>query len=200
MSLRGMLNFFLLERSLLVIFLPFHSITLPLDMSVKPIEAKHVPKSELDTVAAQLAQYPIGDVLLLWDQRIPIPSAFVQLHSAEFSSLFPASEHHVVHRSCRLTLRFGSIFGSPVVLSVLPVSIPGCSIRVGKELAAVVRACSLAGCKRVISFTIGEIMIPNPGYVAAKYSSSPSFFFVAFIIQSLSFFCHLSYESLAEII
>jgi hypothetical protein len=167
-------------------------------MSVKPIEAKHVPKSELDAVAAQLTQYPAAGILIFWDQRIPIPSAFVQSQSVEFSSLLPASEHHVLHRSCRLTLRFGSIFGTPVVVSVLPASVPGCSIRVGKELAAVVRACSLAGCKRVISFTLGEIMMPNPGYVVAKYSPSPRFFF-AFVMQSVPS-CHFSYRSCAEII
>jgi hypothetical protein len=172
MSHQGTVSNFLSAPLIHVTFFLRHSITLPLDMSIKPIEAKHVPKSELDSVAAQLAHYTPADILIFWDQRIPMPSAFVESQSVEFSSLLPASEHHVLHRSSRLTLRFGTISGTPVVLSLLPVSVPGCSIRVGKELAAVVRACSLAGCKRVMSFTLGEIMIPNPGYAAVKYSPS----------------------------
>jgi hypothetical protein len=146
----------------------FHSIFLPLDMAVKPIEAKHVPKAELDAVAVQLKHHAPASILVLWDQRIPAPSAFIQSHSVEFSSLLPVSENHVVHRSCRLTLRFGSIQGTPVVFLVLPVAVPGCAIRAGKELAAAIRACFLAGCKKVLSFTIGDIMIPNSGYAIVK--------------------------------
>ncbi len=153
------------------------SIHLPLDMAVKPVEAKHVPKSELEAVAAQLKLRAPVDVLVFWDQRLSLPSAFVQMeeskNSIDFSSLLPASEHHVVHRTSRLILRFGSIRGTPVAVSFLPATAPGCSIRIGKELAAVVRACSLAGCKRVLSFTLGDIMIPNSGFGAVKYSPFP---------------------------
>ncbi len=145
-----------------------HSISVPLDLAIKPVEAKHVPKSELDAIAAQLKLHSPGEVLVLWDQRVPVPAAFVQTQAVEFSSLLPKSEHHVLHSSCNLILRFGTIRGTPVVLSVLPVPVPGCTIRVGKELAAVVRACYLAGCKRVASFTLGDIMIPNAGYAAVK--------------------------------
>lgn len=144
------------------------SIALPLEVAVKPVESKHIPKLELDAVAAQLKLHALGNVLIFWDQRIPFPAAFVEAQSVEFSSLLQASQHHVLRRSSRLTLRFGTIQGAPVVLSVLPVPVPGCNIRVGKELAAVVRACSLSGCKRVVSFTLGDIMVPNAGYAVVK--------------------------------
>jgi len=147
---------------------PLHSISMPLDLAVKPIEAKHVPKAELDAIAAQLKLHAPGEVLVFWDQRVPVPAAFVQTQALEFSSLLPKSEHHVLHRSSSLILRFGTIRGAAVVFSVLPVPVPGCTIRVGKELAAVVRACYLAGCKRVAFFTLGDIMVPHAGYAAVK--------------------------------
>ena len=167
------------------------SIHLPLDMAVKPIEAKHVPKSELDAVAAQLKLRAPADVLVFWDQRLSPPSAFLQMEESKnaiaFSSLLPASEHHVVHRTSSLTLRFGSIRGTPVVISFLPATAPGCSIRTGKELAAVIRACSLAGCKRVVSFTLGDIMIPNAGFCAVKYSPLSLTFSVFFYLFFFAF-------------
>jgi hypothetical protein len=159
---------FLLTTLLDLMSFSRHSIDLPLDIAIKPIEAKHVPKVELDAISAQLKHYALGDILMFWDQRIPFPSAFVQSQSVEFSSLLHSSQHHVLHRSSKLTLQFGTIRGTPVVFSVLPVSVPGCNVRVGKELAAVVRACSLAGCKKVVSFTLGDIMVSNSGYAAVK--------------------------------
>ena len=151
-----------------LIFFSRCSIVLPLEVAIKPIEAKHVPKSELDAVAAQLKLHGHVDVLVFWDQRIPFPAAFVQTQSVEFSSLLQASQHHFLQRSSRLSLQFGNVQGTSVVLSVLPVPVPGCNIRVGKELAAVVRAFSLSGCKKVVSFTLGDIMVPNAGYAAVK--------------------------------